>query len=250
MVATSPRASTQAEDKTEAKKPAPQVEIPEPKLESECGADYIPLLTALKCGQFEEADQMTRDLLIEIGGESTQKRGFVYFSEAKRLPMKDMQTIDKLWSTYSDGKFGFSMQKRIWNSPQVKGDFNLFVQQINWTQGPCGGCESVCSGCTGTLKRWLPIGSKGNEFIYDAKKAPKGHLPLTSALRGTYLLKSLLEHPALGAEPVMGRPQTEAAVKATDPRDLQGQVTEPLQRMEALRFGESPYAARKQPWDV
>ena len=37
----------------------------------------------------------------------------------------------------------------------------------------------------GSLLRWLPTLKEGNEFIYDVEKAPKGHLPLTSALRGT-----------------------------------------------------------------
>lgn len=39
-----------------------------------------------------------------------------------------------------------------------------------------------------------------NEFIYDVDKAPKGHLPLTSALRGTTLLKELLTHPVWETE--------------------------------------------------
>lgn len=33
------------------------------------------------------------------------------------------------------------------------------------------------------------------EFIYSAEEAPKGHLPLTNALRGTQLLQAILEHP-------------------------------------------------------
>lgn len=39
-----------------------------------------------------------------------------------------------------------------------------------------------------------------NEFIYDVDKAPKGHLPLTSALRGTTLLKELMMHPVWETE--------------------------------------------------
>ena len=162
--------------------------IPPPPIESECGADYMPLLQALQLERWEEADQLTRDLLIWIGGEGTRSRNFVYYAEAKNLPMKDMTTIDKLWTTYSKGKFGYSVQKAIWNSKKVKGDFNLFVSEIDWNKGPCGGCDKICSGCTGLLKRWLPVGARGNEFVYDLKKAKKGHLPLTSALRGTYLL--------------------------------------------------------------
>ena len=73
--------------------------------------------------------------------------------------MQDMLTIDRLWTAYSKGKFGFSVQKEIWNSKAVKGDFPKFVNAIGWTVGPCGGCEAFCSGCPGTLKRWTPVGS-------------------------------------------------------------------------------------------
>lgn len=41
----------------------------------------------------------------------------------------------------------------------VKGDFPRFVEQIGWTLGPCGGCDKLCSGCPGTLKRWTPVGN-------------------------------------------------------------------------------------------
>ena len=34
-----------------------------------------------------------------------------------------------------------------------------------------------------------PRGAQGNELIYDTS-APEGHLPLTSALRGTQLLQA------------------------------------------------------------
>lgn len=37
------------------------------------------------------------------------------------------------------------------------------------------------------------------EFTYSAE-APKGHLPLTNALRGTQLLEAILEHPAFAGD--------------------------------------------------
>jgi len=128
--------------------------IAAPRIETECGADYMPLLTALQCEQWEEADQITRDLLIWIGGAGPRSRNFVYFAEVKSLPMKDMKTIDNLWTTYSKGKFGYSVQKQIWNGKKAKGSFELFVTEIDWNKGPCGGCDKICSGCTGLLKRW------------------------------------------------------------------------------------------------
>ena len=78
-----------------------RAEVPEPALESEVGADYIPLLTSLKLGRYEEADQLTRDLLVFIAGPAARKRGFVYFAEAPRLPSKDILTLDRLWLAYS-----------------------------------------------------------------------------------------------------------------------------------------------------
>lgn len=40
-----------------------------------------------------------------------------------------------------------------------------------------------------------------NEFIWELKDdTPEGHLPLTNALRGTQLLKSILTHPAFVEE--------------------------------------------------
>jgi len=52
----------------------------------------------------------------------------------------------------------------------------------------------ICS-INGSLLRWLPE-EKSDEFIYDLEKSPKGHLPLTSTLRGTQLLERLMDHEA------------------------------------------------------
>ena len=121
--------------------------IPPPVIKTECGADYGPLLAALQQGKWEEADQLTRDMLIWIGGEETRSRNWVYYAEVKILPMKDMKTIDDLWTAYSKGMFGYSVQKKIWLSKKVKGDFNKFVSEIDWNKGP------GVSGDTGILRR-------------------------------------------------------------------------------------------------
>ncbi len=62
--------------------------------------------------------------------------------------------------------------------------------------------------CSSTLQlygKWLTYGASPYntqvyrkwpaEFNYTAE-APKGHLPLTNALRGTQLFQAVLEHPA------------------------------------------------------
>ncbi|KAL7578427.1 hypothetical protein ACA910_012821 [Epithemia clementina (nom. ined.)] len=149
-------------------------------LPSECGMDYVPLATMLATGQLAEADQITRDALIEISGARAKGRDFVYFTDVKNIPNTDLATIERLWYQFSGGKFGYSVQKRKWK--QAKGDFEVFCRKIGW---------NTKDGEVERKKRWFGA----SEFIYDVKKAPEGHLPLTSALRGTSLLKSLLNHP-------------------------------------------------------
>jgi hypothetical protein len=55
--------------------------------------------------------QFTRDALIQISGAKAQKRDFVYFTDVKNIPSTDLATIERLWSKFSKGKFGYSVQK-------------------------------------------------------------------------------------------------------------------------------------------
>jgi hypothetical protein len=155
------------------------ISIPK-SLPSAKGIDYVPLATMLASGDFLGADQFTRDNLIVISGAAAAGRSFVYWTEVKNIPSIDLATMERLWLQFSNGKFGYSIQKRIWDAEN--GNFDTFIQRIGWTKKENG---------SERLLRWF--GS--NEFIYDLEKAPKGHLPLTAALRGTQLLKQLMEHP-------------------------------------------------------
>jgi len=154
-------------------------EIPT-NLPSDVGFDYVPLATMLATGQLAEADQFTRDALIVLAGSKEKGRDFVYFTEVKRIPSTDLATIERLWSKFSRGKFGYSVQKRKYR--QAKQDFEVFCQKIGWL---------TKDGDVERKKRWFGA----SEFTYDVKKAPEGHLPLTSALRGTSLIKELMAHP-------------------------------------------------------
>ena len=159
----------------------PQIPI---YLPSDVGVDYVPLATLLATGDYQGADQFTRDNLIRIAGPEAQKRNFVYWTEVAKLPSTDLATMERLWLQFSDRKFGYSMQQRIWNIEN--GNFDVFIRRIGWTK--------VDNGNERKLK-WFGK----SEFIYDVESAPKGHLPLTSALRGTQLLKCLMQHPVWNA---------------------------------------------------
>lgn len=149
-------------------------------LQSARGVDYVPLATMLATGDFKSADQFTRDNLIVISGAADAGRNFVYWTEVKNIPATDLATMERLWLQFSGGKFGYSVQRRVWEV--YNGNFDNFIRQVGWTK--------IDNGNERKLK-WFGA----NEFVYDVEKAPKGHLPLTSALRGTQLLKQLMEHP-------------------------------------------------------
>ncbi|MEW5299791.1 MAG: hypothetical protein WDW38_010873 [Sanguina aurantia] len=138
--------------------------------------DYTLLRQHLAEGDFRKADDETRALLIRLAGEGSIKRNWVYFSEVKFISVKDMTTMDTLWKTASGGKFGYSVQKELWVFNFKR--WGKFFKQIDWVQGE-----------NNIYRKWPA------EFDYTID-APKGHMPLTNALRGTQLFEAVLMHPA------------------------------------------------------
>ena len=155
--------------------------------------DYSKLRDLLKAGEWEEADNEHRRLLTVLGGEDSEERGWVYFTEARQFPVTDMKTIDNLWTFYSDGRFGFSVQRKIWVGQRRQ--WAKFFKQIDWLNDEKNDA----------YRKWP------EEFIWK-KEAAKGHMPLTSALRGTQLLEALLEHPAF-APPAKPKSAAEQAAE-------------------------------------
>lgn len=101
------------------------------RLPSAVGVDYVPLATMLATKDFLAADQFTRDNLIRIAGADAKGRGFVYWTEVKKLPKQDMVTMEKLWLQFSDGNLGYSVQQRVWELE--KGNFDNYIRRIGWT---------------------------------------------------------------------------------------------------------------------
>ncbi|OVA04588.1 GUN4-like [Macleaya cordata] len=141
----------------------------------------------LSSKEFRQADEETRRLLIVLAGEAAQKRGYVFFSEVQFIAESDLQTMDKLWREYSDNKFGYSVQKKIWEKTNM--DFTNFFKKVGWMKK------------LDTEIEQFNYKAFPNEFIWELKDdTPEGHLPLTNALRGTQLLKSIFTHPAFETE--------------------------------------------------
>ena len=102
-------------------------------LASDRDVDYSNLQKLLTQREFEQADVMTMQKLCELAGASAVERKWLYFTEVDSLPIADLQTIDKLWRVHSEGKFGFSVQRKIWLS--VGKDFNKLWPKIDWKEG-------------------------------------------------------------------------------------------------------------------
>lgn len=137
----------------------------------------------LSSRNFREADEETRRLLIALAGEAAVKRGYVFFSEVQFISEADLKAIDDLWREHSNNKFGYSVQKRIFD--KEKRDFTRFFIKIGWM-------KLLETEVVQYNYRAFP-----SEFIWELNDdTPEGHLPLTNALRGTQLLNSVLNHPA------------------------------------------------------
>ena len=137
--------------------------------------NYNDLQLNLLNQDFEEADRLTSAYLRKLAGKVAENRGYVFYSEVKNMPGEDLDTIDRLWKIYSQGKFGFSNQAKILKS--VGKRYDLLWPKIGWkkdgiwTRYPSSFCWSL--------------------------KAPEGHMPLVNQLRGVRLMDSILRHPSI-----------------------------------------------------
>jgi hypothetical protein len=135
--------------------------------------DYQLLQKLLAQQDFETADSVTRQKFCELAGEGALQRKWVYFTEVEQFPITDLQTIDRLWWLHSEGKFGFSIQRKLWIA--LGRDFVKLWPAIGWKNG----------------NSWTQY---PNGFTWDLS-APTGHLPLLNQLRGVRVADSLYNHP-------------------------------------------------------
>ncbi|XP_066356968.1 tetrapyrrole-binding protein, chloroplastic-like [Miscanthus floridulus] len=141
----------------------------------------------LAAGDYRQADETTRALIIDLAGESARRRGYVFFSEVQFISAEDLHAIDELWKEHSNGKFGYSVQRRLWEKSQR--DFTRFFIRVGWM-------KKLDTEVQQYNYRAFP-----DEFMWKMKDdTPEGHLPLTNALRGTQLLGNILTHPAFQEE--------------------------------------------------
>ncbi|HIK45480.1 MAG TPA: GUN4 domain-containing protein, partial [Leptolyngbyaceae cyanobacterium M65_K2018_010] len=100
--------------------------------------DYTHLRDLLKAQDWRAADQETYEVMICAVGK---KSGDWFTSEELlNFPCTDLRTIDRLWVKYSQGKFGFSVQKQIYVEcgAQLDGKYpgdkilHKFCDRVGW----------------------------------------------------------------------------------------------------------------------
>jgi hypothetical protein len=131
-------------------------------LSSECNVNYTALRDFLKAGQWKEADQETSQMMIQAVGK--KEGDWFVQDDLLNFPCKDLRTIDRLWVKYSDGHFGFSVQKQIYlrvgglpDGEYYQQAWEKFGDAIGWR-------------VKGTVILY-------NEGIFDTSALP-GHLPV------------------------------------------------------------------------
>ncbi|GCL39416.1 serine/threonine kinase [Sphaerospermopsis reniformis] len=154
-------------------------------LKSDVGMDYSKLRDLLQAGKWKEADEETRRVMLAVA--KREKEGWLDVEDIDNFPCADLRTIDQLWVKYSDGKFGFSVQKRIYQSLGGTREYNTeiwekFGGKVGWIKGEKERVES--RGIWEKLRNtWSDVWSQpvGSWLYYQNitfdKKAPEGHLP-------------------------------------------------------------------------
>jgi len=97
-------------------------------LSSQKGIDYTRLRDLLKAGEWKQADKETLAVMLKATGR--EEEGWLNINSIDNFPCTDLRTIDQLWVKYSNGRFGFSVQKRIYDD--VGKDYEKFGDCIEW----------------------------------------------------------------------------------------------------------------------
>ncbi|MDY7012109.1 MAG: GUN4 domain-containing protein [Cyanobacteriota bacterium] len=136
---------------------------------SEVGENYTKLASLLAKKRWQRADRATAEKLLQVAGK--KQLGMLEMEDIQQFPCRDLRTIDNLWLARSQGEFGLTVQRKIYDSIYnelqkrserdvyiVSDTFNRFAEQVAWKR-------------------------KDKPFLYDEDELPinseggEGHLP-------------------------------------------------------------------------
>ncbi len=143
----SPSPTTAAVPKPTPSPSTPQIQPGTTLISKVTGVDYTRLRDLLEAGKWKEANTETTRAMRQ--------------EDIDNFPCEDLRIIDQLWLDYSDGKFGFSVQKDIYQNLGRTSEYNTdvwisFGERVGWRKG----------------RKWLSY----TELTYNLN-APRGQLP-------------------------------------------------------------------------
>ncbi|USR90280.1 GUN4 domain-containing protein [Phormidium yuhuli AB48] len=114
---------------------------------------YSPLATYLSQQNWREADGWTWQRILEVA--QVGERLWLEPEEIANFPQQELQALDELWYSYSQGALGWSVQADIWW--ESAGQYSQFCDRVGWrSQGT-----------------WLYY-----DDLYSQGDAPRGHFPI------------------------------------------------------------------------
>ncbi|MFM7907672.1 MAG: GUN4 domain-containing protein [Microcystis sp.] len=160
---------------------------PSIQLKSAKGIDYRNLEDLLKRQQWKQADEETATVMLQVANRT--KEGWLRVEDIDNFPCEDLRTIDQLWLKYSNGKFGFSVQAKIYRELGGTRQYNrrvwdAFGDRVGWR------VNNSWIQMLANLENnsWMnQINLENNSWIcykdvtFDLK-APLGHLPVMNGL--------------------------------------------------------------------
>lgn len=153
--------------------------------------DYTSLVKMLEAKEWQKADKLTAKLMQRAVGQEGKR--WLQIEDIQCFPCGDLYTINELWEKYSQGHFGFSVQKQIWQEVGGKSnlsDYELYQVYIQFT-------NRVGWRVDGKFLSQVDIAFTGKSVNY-SQNAPKGHLPfdynfIGDSWMGTPAMESALQ---------------------------------------------------------
>ena len=92
----------------------------------------------LKNQQWQKADRETSRVMLQTMGQ--EEDAYLLTNDIENFPCADLRKIDQLWVKYSKGKFGFSVQKKIYQSLGGTKEYDwkvweTFGEKVGWSKG-------------------------------------------------------------------------------------------------------------------
>ena len=139
---------------------------PKVQLNSEVGVDYSKLQDLLARQEWQQADAETAAVMLKAANR--ERAGFLRDEDLESFPLTDLVTIDRLWTSYSQNCFGFSVQNNIWLEVggELQADSEVYCRfgdRVGWRANG----------------QWVSY----DNFVFDRNSAPAGHLPAVVGCR-------------------------------------------------------------------